>query len=130
MSSWANNMVNLLFSLASNKPPRHGVYKIHAKDDIKELLTEYESDLCEAAEMGHLDSHGITRMASMLYLFKDNSFENIWWRIENRVHELAEQSGALDNFHLTNILRAFSRANDNNMAGSDKLFVHLEPLVM
>ena len=63
MKDWANNMVNLLFSLASNKPPRHGVYKIHAKDDIKELLSEYESDLCEAAEKGYLDADGITRMA-------------------------------------------------------------------
>lgn len=41
----AENMVNTLFTLASNKPPKFGVYALYAKDDIKELLSIYEEDL-------------------------------------------------------------------------------------
>jgi hypothetical protein len=65
-----------------------------------------------------------------MYLLKDETFENIWWRIENRVHELAEVPGALDMYHVTNILRAFSRSQQNHQAGSDKLFIHLEPIIL
>jgi len=65
-----------------------------------------------------------------MYLLKDESYENIWWRIENRVHELAEQGDSLDVYHLANILRSFSKSQHNRMAGSDKLFVHLEPKII
>ena len=44
-----------------------------------------------------------------MYLLKDTNFENIWWRIENRVHELAEDK-ALDICHVTDILRSFSKS--------------------
>jgi len=60
-----------------------------------------------------------------MYLLKSKAYENIWWRIENRVHELAE--GYLDMYHITNILRSFSRSQENQMSGSDKLFYHVEP---
>lgn len=36
----------------------------------------------------------------------------------------------LDGYHLTNILRAFSGAQFNKMAGSEKTFVNLEPSVL
>jgi hypothetical protein len=91
-------------------------------------VAHYEQDLLEICP--HLDADGLTRFAQVMYLMKTKNFENIWWRIENRVHELAEEKGALDSFHLTNILRSFSRSQENQMSGSDKLFVHLEPLVM
>jgi hypothetical protein len=65
-----------------------------------------------------------------MYLFKTKEFENIWRRIENRVHELAEQPGSLDLYNVSNILRSFARSQENLMSGSDKLFAHLEPLVM
>jgi hypothetical protein len=52
----------------------------------------------------------LTRLAQTLYLLKDDRYENIWWRIENRVHELAELDGALDLYHIVNILRSFSRS--------------------
>ena len=64
-----------------------------------------------------------------LYLLKSPRYENIWWRVENRVHDLAEEKGALDIYHISSIIRAFSKSQDNQMAGSDKLFIHLEPLV-
>jgi hypothetical protein len=65
-----------------------------------------------------------------MYLFKSIKFENIWWRIENRVHELVEIPGALDVYNISNILRAFSKCQENKMAGSEKLFVHLEPTII
>ncbi len=45
---WADNMVNLLYSLASNRPTNFGVYARYARDEIEELLSHYENDLCEA----------------------------------------------------------------------------------
>ena len=58
------------------------------RDEIDEVLAHYEHDLCEAAS--YLDADGVTRLAQTLYLMKSKSFENIWWRIENRVHDLVE----------------------------------------
>ena len=62
-----------------------------------------------------------------MYLLKCKDFANIWWRIENRVHELAD---TLDAYQITNILRSFSRSQENRMSGSDKLFIHLEGSIM
>lgn len=125
---WADEIVNTLFSFASNRPKRYGVYKVHARDEIDELLAHYEHDLCEAAPL--LDADGVTRLAQIMYLLKSKAYENIWWRIENRVHELAEIDGALDIYNITNIIRSFSRSQENQMSGSDKLFYHLEPSII
>lgn len=125
---WADDLVNTLFSLASNRPKHFGVYKAYARDEIDELLAHYEHDLCEAAP--YLDADGATRLAQTLYLLKSKAYENIWWRVENRVHELAEQDGALDVFNVTNIIRSFSKSQENQMSGSDKLFYHLEPIIL
>ena len=86
MKKWADNLANLFFSFASNRPKYYGVYKQVQRDDIDELLAHYETDLCEAAQ--YLDCEGITRLAQSLYLIKSKAFENIWWRVENRVIEL------------------------------------------
>lgn len=83
MKIWAENLANLFFSFASNRPQHYGVYKQVQRDDIDELLAYYETDICEAAQ--YLDKEGITRLAQSLYLIKSKSFENIWWRVENRV---------------------------------------------
>ena len=53
----------------------------------------------------------------------------MWWRIENRTNELAEEK-KLDFYNVNNLLRAFSRGQNNKMAGNDKTFYHLEPVVM
>jgi|TARA_B110000285_G_scaffold90084_1_gene103232 hypothetical protein len=59
---WADNLVNVMFSLASNKPGnKTGTFKNFDRSDIEELLTHYEHDFCEAAQ--YLDSEGITRLA-------------------------------------------------------------------
>lgn len=58
---WASNMVNLMFSFASNKPNKFGVYVRYAKEEINELLAHYENDFCECVQ--YLDSEGITRLA-------------------------------------------------------------------
>jgi len=126
-AKWATGMVNLFNSLATNRPTKFGVYSQYAKDEIDELIAHYEDDLQETC--GHLDEEGITRLSQVMYLLKTKKYENIWWRIENRVHDLAE-SGKLDAYHITNILRSFSKSQDNQMSGSPKLFVHLEPLVL
>lgn len=46
------------------------------------------------------------------------------------MHELAEEAGALDVYNVANILRSFSRSQENQMSGSEKLFIHLEPFVL
>lgn len=125
---WAETTTDLFYSFASNKPRDFGVYKQYAKDEIRELIALYEHDFMDIPQ--HLDAEHLTRFAQVMYLLKDETFENIWWRIENRVHELAEQKGALDTYHVVNILRSFSKSQQNKMAGSPKLFVHLEPFVI
>jgi len=107
-ASYANNLVNILFSMMSNRPTKAGVYTQYAKDDIEAVIAHFEQDFLEMCS--HLDAEGLTRFAQTLYLMKSKNFENVWWRIENRVHELAEEAGALDHYHITNILRSFSRS--------------------
>lgn len=92
-------MVNLMYSFASNRPYKFGVYERYAKEEIDELLAHYEQDFCDAAPL--LDADGITRLAQVMYLLKSKEFENIWWRIENRIHELAEEKGALDAYNIS-----------------------------
>ena len=118
----------MFYSFASNRPRTFGVYNQGARQEIREIITNYEQDFVDVSQ--YLDAEHLTRFAQTLYLFKDDSFENIWWRIEDRVHELAEQKGSLDSYHLVNLLRSFSRSQQNKMAGSAKLFVHLEPHIL
>jgi len=92
---------------ASSRPKTFGVYKVYAADELDELLAHYEHDLIEAAEKA--DAEHITRLAQSMYILKSAEYENIWWRIENKVNSLASK-GQLDEYHLVNILRAFSRA--------------------
>ena len=61
-------------------------------------------------------------------LLKTDQFENIWWRIENRANQLAQEN-KLDTYHVTNILRAFSHGQHNQMVGQEKTFTNLEPIV-
>jgi hypothetical protein len=75
------------------------------------LLAHYEHDFNDAAS--YLDGEGITRLAQVMYLLRSKEYENVWWRIENRVHDLAEIKGALDTYILTNILRSFSKSQEN-----------------
>lgn len=117
-----------MFSLGANRPKHFGIRKNVERTDIDELLAHYEHDLCEAAQ--YLDADGVTRLAQALYLLKSKAYENIWWRVENRIHELAEVEGALDIFNVAKIIRSFSRSQENQMSGSDKLFYHLEPIIL
>jgi hypothetical protein len=73
---------------ASSRPKSFGVYRHYASDELSELLAHYEHDLCDAAEQA--DPEQITRMAQAMYILKSDEYENIWWRIENRVNALAE----------------------------------------
>lgn len=75
---------------ASSRPRTFGVYKRYAADDLDEVLANYETELMEAAEKA--DAEHVTRLAQSLYILKSDQFENIWWRIENRVNELAEKT--------------------------------------
>ena len=38
----AEKMVNLLYSVASNRPNQFGVYKVYAAEEVNELLSHYE----------------------------------------------------------------------------------------
>ena len=87
------------------------------------MLSHYEHDLNEAIEQ--TDADHLARIATCLYILRTSEFENIWWRIENRTNQLA-QEGQLSPSHLVQLVRAFSHAQTNKMAGSEKTFVHLE----
>lgn len=102
-----NDLVNLMFMFAASRPKSFGVNKNYAADELEELLAHYQHDLIDAAEKA--DAEHITRLAQALYILKTADFENIWWRIENRVNELALK-GELESYHIVNILRSFSRA--------------------
>ena len=41
----AENLVNLFYSFASNRPNQFGVYKVYAVEEVNELLSHYEADL-------------------------------------------------------------------------------------
>jgi hypothetical protein len=73
---------------ASFRPRQFGAYKIYAADELDEMLAHYENLICEIAEKA--DADHITRLAQAMYIMKTPKFENIWWRIENRVNALVE----------------------------------------
>ena len=97
----------MVFMFASFRPKTFGVYRRYAKDELDEMLAHYEHELFEAAE--NADPEHLTRLAQALYVLKTEEFETVWWRIENRVNDLAHQN-LLEPYHLVNIVRAFSRA--------------------
>jgi hypothetical protein len=127
LSLEGNDLINMFFQFASGRPRTFGVYRFYANEELDELLAHYEHELVEAAEKA--DPEHVTRLAQALYILKSDRYENIWWRIENRVNELALE-GKLDEYHLVNILRAFSRAQNNHMVAQEKTFVHLESFVL
>ena len=59
----SQSIINVLYSLASNRPNDFGVYKVYAAEDIDELLSHYEQDLKDAVVEGHLDADHLTRLA-------------------------------------------------------------------
>lgn len=63
------DMVNVLYSLASNRPTNFGVFKVYAKEDTNELLSHYEEDLKLVAETSK-DPELLTRLAQTLYVLK------------------------------------------------------------
>jgi hypothetical protein len=66
------DMVNLLFTFASNKPKDFGVYRLHTQDDVDELIAHYEPDLIENVFL--LDAEHLTRLCQTLYLLKTREF--------------------------------------------------------
>lgn len=101
------SLINALFMFADIKPKNFGVYKRYAREEIEELVAHYEHDLCELAEQADADT--LTRIANTLYILKTPEYENIWWRIEQRTNELAEEQ-QLDWYNISSILRAFSKS--------------------
>ena len=121
----AETLANFFFTFASNIPNVSGVYIQYFKDDINELLSHYEEDLKECVQ--YLDAEHLTRLSQALYLLKSTEYETIFWRIEERVNELKDK---LDAYHVTNILRSFSKSQQNKTNGKDKTFYNLEPIVL
>jgi hypothetical protein len=60
-SARAENMVNIFYTFASNRPRTFGIYSNMARDNVRELLALYEHDLLEAAQ--YLDGEYLTRLA-------------------------------------------------------------------
>lgn len=126
----AQDLVNLLYTFASNRPNQFGLYKVYAAEELNELLSHYEGDLKEIIETdGLLDADHLTRLAQALYLFKTGEFEGIFRRIEKRAL-LLHEAGKLDIYHITNILRAFVHSQENRMNGKDKTFFAFEATVL
>jgi len=121
----ASKLARMFFSFASNRPRFYGVYKAYVRDDIDELLAHYEHDLNDACPF--LDADDITRLAQALYILKSDQYENIMWRVETRINELKDD---LEPYHVTNVLRSFSRSQNNRMNGEDKTFYNLEPVIL
>lgn len=88
-----------MYSFASNRPRNFGVYKVKAMEETEEVIAHYEHDLVDCIQF--LNQDGITRMAQVMYLFKTKEYENIWWRIENRVHDLIETNEKLDSYSVS-----------------------------
>ena len=109
-----NSMINLFYTFASCRPKNFGVYSVYAAQDLDELIATYEHELCEAGEGA--DAEHLTRLAQAMYILKIGDFENIFWRVERRANELAHHE-KLDIYNVTNILRAFSRSQNNRMCG-------------
>jgi hypothetical protein len=105
----AEEMVNLIYSFASNRPTNFGVYKVYAAEEVDEMLSHYDQDLKDAVAEGHLDADHLTRLAQAFYVLKTDSFEGIFRRIEKRAVALNAE-GKLDAYHVTNILRSFSHS--------------------
>lgn len=126
----AENIVNLMYTFASNKPQQFGLYKVYAAEDINELLSHYETDLKDISEkQGLLDAEHLTRLAQALYILKSGDFEPIFRRIEFNALQLHSE-GKLDIYHVTNILRAFVHCQENRMCGRDKTFFAFESTVL
>lgn len=121
----AEKLARMFFSFASNRPRFYGVYKLYVRDDIEELLAHYEHDLIDAVP--HLNADDVTRLAQALYILKSDQYENIMWRVETRINELKDD---LEPYHVVNVLRSFSRSQNNRMNGEDKTFYNLEPIVL
>ena len=96
------NIVDTLFTLASNRPKINGVYTEYAKDDVNELLTHYEEDLKDMTLV--LDPEYLTRLSQTLYILKTREFEGVFQRIEEGLNN---QKDKLDTYHVVNILRSF-----------------------
>ena len=102
-----SDLINMMFCFAAYRPKQYGSYRVYAAEELDELLAHYEHDLNDAAE--EADAQHITRLAQSMYIFKTAEFENIWWRVENRVNTLVEQE-QFSASQLVQIVRAFSRA--------------------
>ena len=77
---FAENCVNVVYTLAASQPRNYSLKKYHHRKDIDELLAHYEDDLCDHAHM--LDAEYNSRLATALYLFKSQQYDPIWWRVE------------------------------------------------
>ena len=56
-----DELINMFYQFASNRPRTFGVYRFYAAEELDELLAHYEHDLTEAAEKA--DPEHVTRLA-------------------------------------------------------------------
>lgn len=59
----SEEIVNLLYSFASNRPNQFGAYKVYVAEEVDELLSHFDADLKESIEADHLDADHLTRLA-------------------------------------------------------------------
>ena len=59
----AENIVNLIYTFASNRPNNFGTYKVYAAEDVDELLSHFDAELKDSIESDRLDAEHLTRLA-------------------------------------------------------------------
>ena len=121
----AELIINLFYTLASNRPKDFGVYKEYAKDELNEVLAHYEEELKEATL--HVDVEHLVRLAQALYIFKTKEFETLFWKIEDVA---VQQVDKLDIYQITNLVRAFTHSQENKQCGRDKTFFVFESKIL
>ena len=118
-------IVDLLYCYSSNKMATKGKYQLVEEERNDELLSIYEQDIIELAPL--LDADHVVRLGSMLYGMESLQFTNLMWRVEARACDLLDQ---MDSFHLSSLLRTFSRVEKGKMFGKKSTFAKFEPTVI
>lgn len=89
------------------------------------MMSLYEYELIDSVQL--CDPDHLTRLATVYSLFCSNDLLEILTRVEKKA---LDEIDNLDEFHLTNIVRAFTRTRGVKHFGKDSTFVALEQKIM
>lgn len=114
-------VANLLFCYASNFP-KVDILEINKSIEKQyELYLNYEYELMDSIQF--CDNDHLARLVQAVYLF---FFDKCWEVINRLEHKTRDEKDTLDSYHLTKIIRGFTRFKTRNGVGRNKTFVQLE----